>query len=92
MVAERQLRGTSVEGVLVATGGRAPVSGWWRPDGDPAPFRYVPEGALLPALEDHPVLWLLVYALPSGRKVGQGHLQHPDDPTYPRQGNLWEES
>ena len=53
------------------TGEYAPVSGWWRPDADPVPFRYVPKGGIMPALEGNRTLWVLARELePSARILG----------------------
>ncbi|MFJ4208002.1 hypothetical protein ACIPY2_06025 [Paenarthrobacter sp. NPDC089675] len=44
---------------LVLTGHHAPVSGWWRPDGETVPFRYVKKGAVMPGLRGSIVSWKL---------------------------------
>lgn len=59
-----------------ATGEHSPISGWWRPDGDPAPFRYIQEGAILPALEGKPTVWCLVYSLPVSRRAANPSRQY----------------
>lgn len=51
------------------TGHHAPVSGWWRPEGDPVPFRYVQRGAIMPALEGSQTQWTLVQELEPSRRV-----------------------
>lgn len=45
------------------TGHHAPASGWWRPDGDPTPYRYLQQGELMPSLDGRPVCWMLVLKL-----------------------------
>lgn len=53
------------------TGDLAPLSGWWRPDGDPAPFRYLEQGETMPLLHGRKTLWTLVFELaPSARAHG----------------------
>ncbi|TAP38803.1 hypothetical protein EYS21_23060 [Arthrobacter sp. S39] len=51
-----------------ATGHHAPASGWWRPEGEPMPYRYVQEGEVLPSLQGHQVQWTLVLELPPARR------------------------
>jgi hypothetical protein len=46
--------------VTAATGHHAPASGWWRPDGDPEPFRYLQQGEIMPSLGGTQTLWKLV--------------------------------
>ncbi|MFB8369688.1 hypothetical protein ACFC25_10010 [Pseudarthrobacter sp. NPDC055928] len=54
---------------LAATGDHAPTSGWWRPDEDPQPFRYVQQGEIMPPLGGSRTLWTLVHELPLSRRV-----------------------
>lgn len=78
--------------VSAATGEHAPVSGWWRPAGDPAPFRYIQEGSLLPALNGSPVVWSLVFQRFPARSVKQAALATPEEPplfTAPVQQHIW---
>lgn len=50
------------------TGHHAPISGWWRPENDPKPFRYVQRGEIMPALAGSQTRWTLVHQLePSDR-------------------------
>lgn len=50
------------------TGDLAPVSGWWRPDGDPVPFRYLEQGETMPRLGGKHTIWTLVFDIaPSDR-------------------------
>ena len=50
------------------TGDLAPTSGWWRPDGDPEPFRYFEQGETMPRLGGRETLWTLVFEVaPSAR-------------------------
>lgn len=50
------------------TGDLAPVSGWWRPDGDPAPFRYLEQGETMPPLGGKHTIGALVFDIaPSNR-------------------------
>lgn len=67
------------------TGVHAPASGWWRPEDDPEPFRYLQQGDLMPALGGHETQWVLVYALnPSlranfpGQRGASGPSSHPE--------------
>ncbi|WP_247046343.1 hypothetical protein [Arthrobacter rhizosphaerae] len=46
-----------------ATGHHAPISGWWRPEDDPQPFRYVQRGEIMPALDGSQTRWTLVQQL-----------------------------
>ncbi|MDP9936780.1 hypothetical protein J2T11_003148 [Paenarthrobacter nicotinovorans] len=48
----------------VLTGHHAPVSGWWRPDGEVVPYRFVPKGALMPAHQGQRVDWRLELETP----------------------------
>lgn len=50
------------------TGHHAPASGWWRPDGDPKPYRYLQQGELMPSLNGRPVYWTLVLELSPTQK------------------------
>ena len=58
-----------------ATGDHAPISGWWRPDEDPEPFRYVQQGDLMPSLGSSPKLWVLVHELSPSLRVRSS--RHP---------------
>lgn len=50
------------------SGDPAPISGWWRPAGDPMPFRYIEQGETMPQPGETPTLWTLVFDLaPSAR-------------------------
>ncbi|WP_423184453.1 hypothetical protein [Arthrobacter sp. NyZ413] len=49
--------------VSALTGHHAPASGWWRPDGDPKPYRYLHQGELIPPVNGKPVHWILVLEL-----------------------------
>jgi hypothetical protein len=51
--------GAATVPALVLTGHHAPVSGWWRPDGETVPFRYVQKGAVMPGLRGSSVSWKL---------------------------------
>ena len=57
------------------TGEHAPISGWWRPDEDPQPFRYVQQGDLMPSLGGSPTLWIVVHELSASLRVRSA--QHP---------------
>lgn len=61
--------------LTAATGIPVPVSGWWRPDEDPAPFRYLKQGQITPRLGGKKTVWTLVFALPPAdrAKVKQKH-------------------
>ncbi|MGO4146317.1 hypothetical protein AB4Y77_14650 [Paenarthrobacter sp. YAF11_1] len=56
--------GAATVPALVLTGHHAPVSGWWRPDGETVPFRHVPQGAMMPALRGRKVRWKLELETP----------------------------
>lgn len=47
--------------LTAVTGDVAPISGWWRPDGDPAPFRYREQGDIMPRLDGKRATWTLVF-------------------------------
>lgn len=49
--------------VTATTGHHAPTSGWWRPDDDMGPFRYLQQGEIMPSLEGTQTLWILVHEL-----------------------------
>ncbi|SDX49174.1 hypothetical protein SAMN04487912_1147 [Arthrobacter sp. cf158] len=51
--------GAATVPALVLTGHHAPVSGWWRPDGETVPFRYVRKGDLMPGVRGSGVSWKL---------------------------------
>lgn len=55
--------------VTATTGHHAPTSGWWRPDGDVGPFRYLQQGEILPALDGTQTLWILLYELDPSLRV-----------------------
>lgn len=55
--------------VTAATGHHAPTSGWWRPDGDVGPFRYLRQGEVMPSLEGAQALWILLYELDPSLRV-----------------------
>ncbi|WP_427004931.1 hypothetical protein [Pseudarthrobacter sp. H2] len=55
--------------VTAATGHHAPTSGWWRPGEDPAPFRYLQQGEIMPSLEGTQTLWLLIHELDPSLRV-----------------------
>lgn len=55
--------------VTATTGHHAPISGWWRPDGDVGPFRYLQQGEILPALNGTQTLWILLYELDPSLRV-----------------------
>lgn len=54
---------------MAATGDHAPTSGWWRPDEDPQPFRYLQQGEIMPSLDGARILWTVVLDLPPLRRV-----------------------
>lgn len=54
--------------LTVTSGDPAPISGWWRPDEDPAPFRYLEQGESMPRLGGSQTRWTLVFDIaPSDR-------------------------
>ncbi len=55
--------------VTAATGHHAPTSGWWRPDDDPEPFRYIQRGEIMPSLEATQMRWTLVHELDPSQRV-----------------------
>lgn len=56
-------------GTRAITGVHAPESGWWRPEDDPNPFRYVQKGDLMPSLEGNRTQWVLAYSLPPSKRI-----------------------
>lgn len=54
------------------TGDHAPISGWWRPDEDPQPFRYLQQGEIMPTLGGSRTLWTLAHELPPSQRVIYG--------------------
>lgn len=71
---------TSVDsspGNRAVTGVHAPTSGWWRPEDDPHPFRYIAKGELMPSLEGSPTQWVLEYLLPPSRRAALVRPQRP---------------
>lgn len=52
-----------------ATGVHAPISGWWRPENDPYPFRYIQKGDLMPGLHGKRSNWVLEYSLPPSKRM-----------------------
>ena len=55
--------------IMASTGEHAPVSGWWRPNEQPMPFRYLQEGNIMPPVEGSGILWVLVHGLPPSDRV-----------------------
>lgn len=49
---------------MAATGHHAPTSGWWCPDDERRPARYVQEGDIMPSLDGSRTHWTLVRELP----------------------------
>lgn len=49
--------------LIASTGHHSPESGWWRPDGDPKPWRYIQKGELMPSIDGEPTHWILVLEL-----------------------------
>lgn len=49
--------------ITAATGHHAPTSGWWRPQDDPKPYRYIQRGQTMPALDGAQTLWTLIHEL-----------------------------
>lgn len=47
----------------VLTGQHAPASGWWSPETEPEPFRYLQRGEIMPALDGDQTMWKLVLEL-----------------------------
>lgn len=56
---------------MVATGEHAQSSGWWRPDEDSQPMRYVQEGEIMPSLAGARTRWTLVNELPPSQRIHQ---------------------
>lgn len=52
-----------METLAVSTGQPAPVSGWWRPDADPKPYRRIQKGEVMPSLAGSQAFWVLVLPL-----------------------------
>ncbi|MCB5291983.1 hypothetical protein [Arthrobacter sp. SO3] len=61
--------------VTATTGHHAPASGWWRPDGDPEPFRYLQQGDIMPSLGGTQAIWKLVQELDPALMVRCGSRQ-----------------
>lgn len=59
-----------------ATGHHAPTSGWWRPQDDPKPYRYIQRGQTMPALDGAQTLWTLIHELDPSQRVRRGSRQH----------------
>ena len=55
--------------VTTTTGHHAPTSGWWRPEDEVEPFRYLQQGEIMPSLEGTQTLWKLVLELDPSHRV-----------------------
>ena len=60
---------THESAVTATTGHHAPTSGWWRPDGDVEPFRYLQQGEIIPTLKGAQARWELLYELDPSLRV-----------------------
>lgn len=67
----------SSPGTKAVTGVHAPVSGWWRPEDDPYPFRYIQKGDLMPGLDGKAATWVLEYPLSPSRLMNLVRLGLP---------------
>lgn len=56
-------------GIRAVTGVHAPESGWWRPEDDPHPFRYIQKGDVMPCLEGNRTQWVLELPLPPSKRT-----------------------
>lgn len=61
---------TGTQPLMALTGQHAPVSGWWRPDGNPTPYKQIQQGELMPSLNGEPVQWALELAIPPSHRSG----------------------
>lgn len=50
--------------IKARTGHHAPCSGWWRPEENSLPVRYLQQGDLLPALRGAQTVWTLLRGAP----------------------------
>lgn len=55
------------------TGHHAPCSGWWRPENDPLPVRYLQQGEIMPALLGSQTEWTLLREAPSLKSGSRAH-------------------
>lgn len=46
--------------VNAKTGHHAPSSGWWRPENDSLPVRYLQQGEIMPTVHGSQTVWTLV--------------------------------
>lgn len=85
---ELQTRRPNGPTVATTTGHHAPTSGWWRPDDDVEPFRYLQQGEIMPSLGGSQTLWILVLEIDPSRRVHHRNQQLWDtaaasvDPSY----------
>lgn len=49
--------------IIAKTGHHAPSSGWWRPENDSLPIRYLQQGEIMPALRGSQTVWTLLREL-----------------------------
>ena len=52
------------------TGHHAPSSGWWRPENEPAPVRYLQQGEIMPALRGSQTVWTLLREIAPAPEAG----------------------
>lgn len=69
MSKQTSARDSSSATTRAVTGVHAPESGWWRPEDDPQPFRYIQKGSLMPSLEGKRTQWVLELPLPPSRRT-----------------------